>query len=144
MNRLRLLLLAVYVALSLTGTAVAVTSGWTPSQAVAKLKATYATVDPKAAAVIQANIDQEKAGCGCDTNARIVSLLTSLKATQTSAKAQSATCKGAGRAVRGRYGRFHCSVKVAGTYRPPPDYVAYTASVKVTVRVPYRVVAGWH
>ena len=121
-------------------------SGWTSAQAAAKLKATYATVDPKAAAVIQANIDQEKAGCSCDTNPRIVSLLASLKATQTAAKAQSAACKGAGRAVRGRYATVRCSVKVAGTYRPPPDYVVYSATVKVTIRVAgarWRVVSGW-
>lgn len=133
------------VLLAVTGNAVAAT-GWTPARAAARLKATYATVDPKAAAVIQANIDQEKAGCSCDTNARIVSLLASLKATQTAAKAQSATCKGAGRAVKGRYSAFRCSVKVAGTFRPPPDYVAYTGTVKVTVKVSgarWRVVNGW-
>jgi len=130
------------LALLLVSTATA-SSGWTPAQAAAKLKAVYATVDPKAAAVVQANIDQERAGCQCDTNARIVSLLASLKATQTAAKAQSASCRGAGRAVGGRYTRFHCSVRVAGVFRAPPDYEVYTASVKLTVRVPFRVLAGW-
>ena len=119
-------------------------TGWTPATAAAKLKAVYATVDPKAAAVVQANIDQERAGCQCDTNARIGSLLASLKATQTAAKAQSATCRGAGRGVSGRYARFHCTVVVAGTFRAPPDYKLFTASVKVTVRArPFRVLAGW-
>ena len=138
------LVAAVFIAV--TGNAVAATSGWTPSQAAAKLKATYTAPDPKAAAVIQANIDQEKAGCSCDTNPRIVSLLASLRSTQKAAKAQSAACKGAGSAVNGRYSSFRCSVRVAGTFRPPPDYVVYSATVKVTVKVAgarWRVVSGW-
>lgn len=117
--------------------------GWTPAQAAAKLKATYTAPDPAAVKNVQANIDQEKAGCGCDTNARIVSLLASLESAKHLAKPDRVTCKGSGRAVSGRYSRFHCSVHVVSPARLPPDYVPYTATVKVTVRVPYRVLAGW-
>lgn len=114
-------------------------AAWTPAKAAAMIKAKYSTVDPKAAAVIQANIDQEKAGCSCETDARIVSLQASLAAAQHAAKVTKASCKTAGK-------RFHCTATVAGTFRAPPDYQVYTASVKLTLAVKgrgYRITKGW-
>lgn len=127
------------------GSAVAANTvrGWTPAQAAAKLKAAYSAPDPKWSAVVQANIDQEKAACGCDTDARLVSLEASLSAAQHLAKPTAASCRSAGRLTRGRSSRFHCTVKVLSSAKAPPDYVPYSATFKVTVRVPYRVLAGW-
>lgn len=119
---------AIFLLFALSSLAVAANSvrGWTPAQAAAKLKASYTTID-------QQQYDFAKARGWADA----------MTAALHAAKVRAASCKGVGKATAGRYSRFYCTAKVAGTFRPPPDYVPYTATVKVTVRVPYRVLSGW-
>ncbi len=115
--------------------------GWTARQAAAKLKATYTTTDQSAYDVVKANLDQAIAAG--EPQATIDRLTSALDATKHQAKVMRATCRGSGHAVRGMFRRFHCTAAVAGTFRAPPDYKVFAATVKVTVRVPFRVTAGW-
>ena len=136
------LLLAIVATLVLASPASAA-RGWTPTQAAAKLK-TWTTVDQKAHDYTQAKLDKLLAAGTPETDPQVVALRSALKSIDHQAKVTSASCKGAGRATSGRYSRFRCSVKVLGSARIPPDYVLYTATVKVTVRLgPYRVSEGW-
>lgn len=111
--------------------------GWTPAKAAATVKARYDTADPTVVKVIQANIDQEKAGA--NDPAVIAKLEASLEKARHAAKVTSATCKA-------YKTRFRCTAKVAGVFRAPPDYQLFTATKRLTLTVAgsrYRIVEGW-
>jgi hypothetical protein len=116
--------------LALTANAVAASAGWTPTQAAAKVKATYTTVDQK-------TYDWAKEH----------NYASAMKAALHGAKPTAVACKGSGKAAGGRYSRFHCTAQVKSVMAPiPPDYVLYTATVKVTVTVTgsrWRILNGW-
>lgn len=117
---------------------------WTAAQAATRLKATYTTVDPKAAAAIQEHIDALVQGGASPDDPLIVALRSDLAKAQHAAKVTTARCAGVGKKA-GRYSKFHCTARLLGTDRTPPDRQFYTATVKLTVNIArgFGVKPGW-
>jgi len=135
-------LLWVILACVLATTARAATAGWTVTQAQARVKSTYSIIDPKAYAVVKANLDQAIAGG--EPQATIDHLRSLLLQTLHAATVRKAVCKGVGKAVHGRYGKFHCTVTLVGMPNMAPGYVTFTATQKLTVTVKdLRIISGW-
>lgn len=130
----RIFTLGALVLVSTATAQAATTARVTPAQAATRLKATYTTVDAKAYAAVKEHIAEELDAGRLPSDPVIVELEGDLRQTLHAARVTSARCVGVGKKAR-RYTRFHCTAKVMGAERTPPDRMFYTATLKLTVNV---------
>lgn len=103
----------------------------TPARAVAYLKATYTAPDTVRLKSAQDRLDRDLAAGLPETDARVIRDRQYVADAMKGARVDRATCKGVGKPVLRRYGKFSCSAHLIGTGEWATD--GFSATVKLTV-----------
>ena len=119
----------------------AVSYRWTPAQAAARVKATYTDVDTVRLADAMEKLQRDLDGGLPETDPRVVRDRQYIADAKVGAVPSTVKCVGVGKPVKRRFSKFHCTVQLRGTAEWTND--GFSATKKLTVRLPFRVLAGW-